>query len=130
MKSSTIAILSIALIAVIVAGYFALTYPRVILGISASFIGGTRQEREFNVPFLDSRVQVQVTLISGVTGWDAQILKEHEVIKEFSRPQGSQTTYFSDWIDLSPGNYNLTFTALGLFNVTAQINVLSKGGFW
>ncbi len=132
MKSSTIAILSIALIVIIVAGYFALTYPRVVFGTSVSFknVVGAQEKREFNVPFLDSHVQVQVAVSSGGAFWTAQIMSGNQMIWSDTRPEGSRTTYSSDWIELSSGSYNFTFGILLGGFLNASINILSKGGYW
>lgn len=124
---ATIVILVIAAFSV----FAAITYPRTTLVIPVSFtIGADLITKEFDQPFLNSKVQVQVSVESGVSLWQAQILNQSHVIWEHAASQGEQTSYKSDWIELPSGSYNFTFRTIGVGSLNAEVTVTSKGGFW
>jgi hypothetical protein len=125
-----LAIIVILLIAVF-AVYASFTYPKTALSVPVSFtIGFDVVTREFDVQFLNDKVQVQVAVESGTSLWNAQILNQSEVLWGYSATQGEQTSYQSDWIELPSGRYNFTFRTLGFGSLNAQVTVTSKGGFW
>jgi hypothetical protein len=132
-KSRTRIVLGIviALIAVVLVAYFALTYPRVLVDFQVSFTVGADVRRvEFEVPFLHDYVRVEVYVQSGNALWNAKILSGDEVLWNHAASQGGQTTYTSEWIKLSGGRYNFTFTTAGLGSLEAEVKLTSKGGFW
>jgi hypothetical protein len=112
--------------------YAALTYPRAIVSFSVSFTVGAQTERkDFEVPFLHSQVQVEVSVTSGSALWTARILgNDDDEIWRHGTLQGDQTTYKSEWIPLSTGHYNFTFATIGIGSLEADVSVTSKGGFW
>lgn len=126
-----LAIIVILLVAVF-SVYAVVTYPKTALFIPVSFtpVGVDVITREFNVQFLNDKVQVQVAVENGTSLWNAQILNQSQAIWEHSASQGEQTIYRSDWIALPSGPYNFTFRTLGIGSLNAQITVTSKGGFW
>jgi len=81
-------------------------------------------------PVLCDKVQVQGSVSSGASLWNAQILNGTQVIWENSASQGDQTNYKSDWIELQSVSYNFAFRTLGIGSLNAQVMVISKGGFW
>ncbi len=135
-RSLKIAAMIIILIIVALGLYAAWTYPRTLLNLSVSFtVGAQSQNKEFNVPMLDSWVQVQVSVISGTTLWVAGIAGSNNTeVWTHAAAQGEQTTYNSGWIQIANGNYNFTFGAVGVGTLSAPLNadiaVSSKGGFW
>ena len=125
-----LAIIVILLIAVF-AVYAGVTYPKTALSVPVSFtIGLNVVTREFDVQFLNDKVQVQVAVESGTSLWNAQILNQSGVLWGYSATQGEKTSYQSDWIELPSGRYNFTFRTLGFGSLSAQVTVTSKGGFW
>jgi hypothetical protein len=130
--SKTLIGVVIAVLIVAAVGAFAfLTYPKTVVGFQVSFtIGADVKSREFNVPFLHGRVQVEVVVNSGTSLWTARIAGQNKTFWNHSTSQGGQTTYKSEWIELSDGPYTLTFATAGLGSLEAEIKVTSKGGFW
>jgi len=129
------AIIPLASIAVIIVAAFAVyagvTYPRTTLTIPVSFtIGADAKTTEFDQPFLDDKVQVQVTVENGQALWQAQITNKDQVVLEHAAAQGEQTSYNSGWIQLPSGSYNFTFRTVGIGSLGAVVTVTSKGGFW
>ena len=129
------AIIIIAVIAIILVAslsvYAGVTYPRRIVSVPVSFsIGADKTTTVFNQPFLNDKVQVEVSVQSGASLWKAQILNGNQVIWEHSAAQGEQTSYKSDWIALPSGSYNLSFGAIGVGLLNAETTLTSKGGFW
>jgi hypothetical protein len=111
--------------------YGALTYPRTVLTFPVSFTIGADVEREqFDIPFLNDWVQVEVTINSGSALWTAKILNQEETFWSHSATQGGQTTYNSGWIKIASGNYNFTCATMGVGSLSAEITVTSKGAFW
>ena len=107
------------------------TYPRTVLSLPVSFtIGLETERREFSVPALQSLVQVQVVVSSGIALWEAKILSEDTELWSHRATQGEQTTYSSGWMQIASGNYNFTFATVGFGTLDAEITVSSKGGFW
>jgi hypothetical protein len=132
-KSRTRIVLAIviALIAVVLVAYLALTYPRVLVDFQVSFTLGADVRRvEFEVPFLHDYVRVEVYVRSGNALWNAKIMCGDSLLWSHAATQGGQTTYSSEWIRLSSGRYNFTFASVGLGSLEAEIKLTSKGGFW
>lgn len=120
-----------ALVVVVFVAYLAFTYPRVLVSFTVSFtIGADVKRVEFEVPFLHDYVRVEVYVQSGNALWNAKILSDDEVLWNHAASQGGQTTYTSEWIKLSGGRYNFTFTTAGLGSLEAEVKLTSKGGFW
>ena len=134
MAQSRMVIALVAIVVIIVAFfavYAGLTYPRTIVTVPVSFTAGVDSTRTtFDQPFLDDKVQVQVTVQSGAALWRARILSGDEVIWEHAAAQGEQQSYNSGWIQLPSGNYNFTFGLIGGDSLDAEATVTSKGGFW
>jgi hypothetical protein len=116
----------------IVGIYAILVFPRVATDFSVSFtVGADREEREFEMPLLHDKVQIQVIIDSGSTLWRARILDSDENENwEHTKVQGEQTSYTSDWIDLPSGRYNFIFGTVGIGDLQANVKVTTKGGFW
>ncbi len=132
-KSRGFAAVTVIILLMIVAlvVYAVITYPRNTLTIQVSFtIGADVVTKEFNQPFLDNMVQVQVSVQSGASLWSAQLLNQSQVLWEHAARQGEQTSYKSDWIELPMGNYSFTFKTIGVGSLNAQVTITSKGGFW
>ncbi len=133
-SSKTIRIVAVTLIIIVAALsiYAALTYPRAAVNFSISFTVGAQTERKaFDAPFLHSQVRVEVSITSGSSLWTARVLGNHDdEIWSHTAIQGGQTTYTSEWITLSTGNYNFTFATIGIGSLEADVTVTSKGGFW
>jgi len=126
-----IAVLIIVLIIAAVGAFAVLTYPKTVLSFPVVFtIGAQTENKEFNVPMLHGRVQVQVLVSSGTALWAAKILSDDSDLWSHSAAQGGQTTYNSGWMQLASGNYNFTFATVGFGSLDAEITVSSKGGFW
>ena len=128
-------VITLAAVAIIIIAAFALyageTYPRTTANITVSFtIGADSKTTAFDQPFLDDKVQVQVTVQNGAALWQAQITSQGNVIWEHSAGQGEQTSYSSGWIELPSRNYNFTFRTVGVGSLNAVASVTSKGGFW
>ena len=128
-KRSTTLGLSVVVVVFTLGAYFILTYPRTLISFSISFAFGAKvEEREFDVPILHSRVQVEVIVSSGTSLWSATIENQNSLLWNHTATQGGQTTYTSGWITLSPGQYNFTFSTIGFGSLEAEIKVDSKGG--
>jgi hypothetical protein len=124
-----------ASIAVVIFGAFAVyagvTYPKTVLTIPISFtLGADVRTMRFDQSFLNSYVEVKISVASGAALWRARILYGDETVWEHSAGQGEQTTYESGWINLPSGSYNFTFGTVGAGSLDAKVTVSSKGGFW
>ncbi len=129
-KLVALAIVVMLLIAVF-AVYTGLTYPKTVLSLPVAFTAGVDvTSQNFDVPFLNDNVQVEVVVESGTSLWHAQILNQSEVVWDDSATQGELTSYQSGWVQLPSGTYNFTFRTLGFGSLNAQVTVTSKGGFW
>jgi len=123
--------LAAIVIAMLFVAYLAITYPRVIVNFSVSFIVGADVKRvEFEVPFLHGYVKVDVFVRSGTAIWTAKILDGDNALWSHTASQSGQTTYSSEWIKIPSGRYNFTFTTAGIRSLEAEIKLISKGGFW
>ncbi len=126
--------LAIAAVAVlIVAAVFAtLTFPRTVVDFHVSFtIGFDREQRQFEIPWLNDRAQVEVEVVNGSSLWRASITSASgDEVWSHSALQGNQTTYTSQWIALQDSGYNITFSTIGLGSLDAGLKVSSKGGIW
>jgi len=125
-------ILVIAIIAIVVfAAYAVFTYPKTVVDFPVSFsIGAETEERDFELSVLQSKVQVEIVINTGSTLWTASIIHQNVTIWDHRATQGGQTTYQSEWLELSSGQYNFTFTAAGFGELDANVKVIAKGGFW
>jgi len=118
---------------ILVAGlYSTLTFPRNLAELEVSFsIGAEEEQKEFELPILHDKTQVEVVISSGSALWSASITDANGTkIWEHAKAQGDQTVYASDWITLPSGSYNFTFGTIGLGGLQANVKVTSKGGFW
>jgi hypothetical protein len=127
--------LALAIIVILVVAVFAvcagLTYPRAALSLPVAFTAGVDfTNQEFDVSFLNDKVQVEVAVESGASLWHAEILSQSEVVWNHTAAQGEQTSYQSGWIQLPSGSYNFKFGTIGIGSLNAQVTVTSKGGFW
>jgi hypothetical protein len=131
-KKTLRTVVLIAVLVVIALGiYIALTYPKTVVSFPVSFTWGADVEnKEFEVPLLHGRAQVEVIVSSGQTWWTANIIHQDDPIWNHTTHQEDQTTYKSGWIELSSGHYNFTFATAGLGSLEAEIKVTTKGGFW
>jgi len=129
LKTLAIAAVAILLVAAV---YAALTFPRTIVDFQVSFtIGLDREQREFDVPWLHDKAQVEVAVNNGSSLWRATITNANgNEIWSHSALQGEQTTYTSEWIALPNAAYNLTFSTIGVGSLEANLKVASKGGIW
>jgi hypothetical protein len=125
-------VVSVIFIFVALLGLFAvITRPVRVLNFTVSFsILDLSEEHEFRVPFLHEWVQVEVTVNSGNLLWNAKILNQNSEVWSYRATQLGHMTYKSEWIELSSGTYNFTFNKIGIGSLTAEIKVVSKGGFW
>ena len=126
----------VVILVVVVAGTFAgLTFPRAVADFSVSFTDGVDiEQKEFEVPFLHDKVQVEVIVTNGSSLWRT-VIKNDAVAQlwQYTETQGANQTYHSDWIRLESGRYNFTFANLNSNSTSAldaSIKVISKGGFW
>jgi len=123
-------LIAVIIVAAFVA-YALITYPRTLINFTVSFtVGADVQQKEFDMPFLQDWVQVEVSVSSGTSLWTARILSQGEVVWEHAAHQTGQTSYESEWIKLPGGHYNFTFATVGIGSLEAEIKVTSKGGFW
>jgi hypothetical protein len=130
MKRSHLTLFLILIVLPIFA-FMGLTYPRTVVSFPVSFSFGADNElEEFEVQALHGYVQVEVLVEDGSSLWNAQILREDEIVWSYSTHQGGQTVYKSEWIELSKGSYKFTYATAGLGSLDARIKVITKGGFW
>ena len=133
-SSRTLKIVAVILIAVIVVAvsYAALTFPRTVVDFPVAFsVGPDQTKKEFEVPVLNDKVQVEVTLSENSTGWRASIEDVNGVELWYSPPaEKNQTLYHSAWTMIPSGQYNFTFSCIGSGSLSAEIRITSKGGFW
>ena len=132
LKIVAIIVVAVALVA---AAYAALTFPRTIVEFPVSFtLGLDREQREFEIPWLHEKAQVEIAISNGTSIWRASISNaQGDEVWHHSAVQGEQTTYHSEWITLSSGQYNFTFSIVGGLlesSLDANIKVTSKGGIW
>ncbi len=128
-------LLALALIVILVIAVFGvyagLTYPKTALSFPVAFTAGVDfTNKEFDVPFLNDKVQVEVAVESGASLWHGEILNQGEAVWNHTATQGEQTSYQSGWMQLASGSYNFTFGTIGIGSLNAQVTVTSKGGFW
>jgi hypothetical protein len=123
----------IIVVIVVVATYAAATFPRTVTTFPVAFSAGPDQTKtEFEVPALNDKVQVEVTLSVNSTAWKAAIENTGgtELWTNTGPAESNQTTYHSAWIPITSGRYNFTFSSIGRESLSAEIRVTSKGGFW
>lgn len=133
--SRTIKIAAVILVTVIVitAAYATITFPRTSVNFPVAFsVGPDQTKTEFEVPALNDKIQVEVTLPGNSTSWGASIEDAEGVeLWAYSGPaQGNQTTYHSAWTTIPSGRYNFTFLSIGRESLNAEISITCKGGFW
>lgn len=126
------AIMLIVIIVVAVFGaYAAVTFPKTVVSFPVSFtIGAETKTEEFDVPWLHGAIQVEIKVQSGTALWSAEITSGDEKIWSHSAAQGGQTTYTSEWMEISAARCNFTFRTLGIGSLEGEIKVTTKGGFW
>ena len=118
---------------ILIAGlYSTLTFPRNLAELEVSFsIGAEEEQKEFELPILHDKTQVEVVISSGSALWGASITDASgSKVWEYAKAQGDQTVYTSDWLTLPSGSYKFTFGTMGLGGLKASVKVTSKGGFW
>ena len=129
-RAAKASIAVVVIVFVVSALYAGLTYPRTIVTVPVSFtVGADVTNTQFDQPALNNRVQVQVSVESGLALWQARILDGDQVMWEYATGQSGQQSYDSGWIYLPSGNYNFTFGAIG-GALDAMVIVSTKGGFW
>ena len=134
MPKSKTTLSAIILVVIILLGlsiFAIITYPQVLVNSPIALTLGTDSKNvEFEQPFLNDKLQVQVKIDSGVSLWEAKILDNDTVVWEHSTGQSEKTTFRSDWISLPSGSYNFTFKTIGIGSLGAVVTVSSKGSFW
>ncbi|HKZ88512.1 MAG TPA: hypothetical protein VJ066_05075 [Candidatus Bathyarchaeia archaeon] len=132
--SRTLKIAAIILVAVIVisVAYAAITFPHTIVNFPVAFsVGPDQAKTEFEVPALNDKVQVHVTLSGNSTWLRAAVETAYGVtLWEYKPSQANQTIYHSAWTTIPSGRYNFTFSSIGRESLNAEISITSKGGFW
>jgi hypothetical protein len=133
-SKSALTVAAVFLVAIVVGVgvYAALTFPRAVVDFQVSFtVGVDNEQREFEMPALHEKAQVEFALGSGSALWRASIINaEGTTIWEHTKAQGDQTIYQSEWLTLPSGRYNFTFGTIGLGELQANVKVTTKGGFW
>jgi hypothetical protein len=133
-NSRALKIVALVVIAVVVVAvvYGALTFPRTIVNFPVAFSAGAdRVQQQFEIPLLQDKAQVEVSITSGSSLWRATITDANGVeLWNHSTAQGEETTYYSAWITLPIGSYNFTFTIPRPESLNAEVRITSKGGFW
>jgi hypothetical protein len=111
--------------------YTLFTYPSIAIRFPVSFtIGADTKQEALELSVLLSQVRVDVVVATGSTWWTAQILQGDTEVWSQSMMQNDQTVFQSDWIELSAGSYNFTYTAASLAALDLEVTVTAKGGFW
>jgi hypothetical protein len=129
-RISVTAVLVVAVL-IVVGGYAALTYLRVVASFPVSFtIGAESKTVEFDLPLLHDEMQVEVRVTSGTALWTAQVVSGNETVWSHSASQGGQTTYQSEWVSASPVHYKLVFRTIGFGSLEGEVKVSTKGGPW
>lgn len=124
-------VLIVVILAVVFVIYAAVTFPKTVVSFPVSFtIGAETKTQEFNVPWLHASIQVEIKIQSGTALWSAEITSGDKKIWSHSAAQGGQTTYTSQWTEISTAPYNFTFRTLGIGSLEGEIKVTTKGGFW
>jgi hypothetical protein len=122
----------LVLVALIVAGgYAALTYPKTVATIPVSFkFGAESKTIEFDVSSLQDKYNVDVSVLSGNALWGAKLVSGNVTVWSHAASQGSQTSYQSGWLAISPGHYTFTFGTIGFGSLEGAVTLQTKGGFW
>lgn len=129
-KISTPVIL-IIIVLIVVGGYAALTYPRVVGSIPVSFkFGAESKTIEFDVSPLQNEYNIEVSVTNGNALWGAKLVSESATVWSHLSSQGSQTSYRSGWLTISPGHYTFTFNTIGFGSLEGIVNIQTKGGLW
>jgi len=117
---------------VTVALFSVLTFPRTAVNLQVSFdLGLDNEIKEFDVPFLQDKVLVEVAITTGSALWRASIADVNDTeVWSYSKAQGDSTVYQSEWVTLQSGHYTFAFGTIGIGNLDANVKVTSKGGFW
>jgi len=115
-----------------VALFSVLTFPRTTVNLQVSFALGVDNEvKEFDLPFLQDKVLVEVAITTGSALWRASIADvNNSEVWSYCKAQGDSTVYQSEWVALQSGHYSFTFGTIGIGNLDANVKVSSKGGFW
>jgi hypothetical protein len=130
-RSPKATVLIVVIVAVVFGIYAAVTFPKTVVSFPVAFtIGAETKTEEFNVQWLHGSIQVEIKIQSGTALWSAEITSGDKTIWRHSAAQGGQTTYTSEWTEISAAPYNFTFRTLGIGSLEGEIKVTTKGGFW
>ena len=132
-RTSKIAAVVVVVIVVIAVAYAGLTFPRTIAEFPIAFSAGPDETKiAFDVPPLNDKVQVEVSLPGNSTSWIATIdnADGQELWTYNGLKQENQTVYHSAWIPLQSGSYNFSFAIGGSEAINAEISLSSKGDLW
>jgi hypothetical protein len=111
--------------------YTLFTYPSTAISIPMSFtLGADTKQETFEISVLQSQARIDVVVTTGSTWWTAKILQGDAELWSHSMTQNDQTAFQSDWIILSSGSYNFTYTAASLTALALEVTVTTKGGSW
>jgi hypothetical protein len=111
--------------------YTLFTYPNTAIRFPVSFtLGADAKQEALEISVLQSQVRIDVVVATGSTWWTAKILQDDTELWSHSMTQNDQTVFQSDWIMLSAGLYNFTYTAASLATLDLEVTVTVKGGFW
>jgi hypothetical protein len=132
-RAVKIGIVAVLVVIVVVAGlYFGLTYPMQMVDVQVSLTAGVdSQTKQFQMPVLQDKAQVQVTVTSGTVLWSVRIVASNgSQVYSYTATTSAQTTYTSQWITLPQGTYNVTMQSAGIGSLSANMKVTTKGGIW
>lgn len=116
---------------IVVGGYAALTYPKTVATIPVSFkFGAESKTIEFDVPPLQDWYNIEVSVTNGNALWGAMLVSGNVTVWSHSASQGSQTSYRSGWLTISPGHYTFTFGTIGFGSLEGVVTLQTKGGLW
>jgi hypothetical protein len=117
---------------IVALGFYTLfTYPSTAIHFPVSFtVGADTKQEALEISVLQSQVRIDVVVITGSTWWTAKILQDNTELWSHSMMQNDQTLFQSDWVVLSAGSYNFTYTAASLADLDLEVTVTAKGGFW
>lgn len=127
--SAPIMLLVFALI--VAGGYSVLTYPKTVVNIPVSFkFGAESRTIEFDVSPLQDSYNIDVSVTNGNALWGAKLVSGNLTVWSHSASQGSQTSYKSGWLPISPGHYTFTFGTIGFGSLEGAVTLQIKGGPW
>jgi fatty-acid desaturase len=124
-------VLIVVIVVAVFSIYAAVTLPKTVVSFPVSFtIGAETKTEGFDVSWLHRSIQVEIKIQSGTALWSAEITSGDKKIWSHSAAQGGQTTYTSEWTQISAAPCNFTFRTLGIGSLDGEIKVTTKGGFW